>query len=216
LPPPTSTATSRSNKPHRAVPPSSCRNKEVFDSGQSGPVSARRAQDIAYHYSRPQYAPSRPSRTSPSTTTSATIFYGEWLDPSMTYSSAVFTSRRPVAWRKAQRGQVPSASPNMAGVPGPATSVLENRVRLGVASPRLRRPDYECRGPRHPRLVAPSSSASPAEAHAPAGPRQPRDPRVSRTTADTQGGVSTHIASIEMIEAVRARGPLAVLLQDRA
>ena len=34
----------------------------------------------------------RPRRTFPSTTISAMTFYGEWLDPSMTYSSAIFQS----------------------------------------------------------------------------------------------------------------------------
>ena len=66
------------------------KNRTMFDSANPG-LFRRAAQDIAYHMSRRNTKEGSKANISEHYDL-GNDFYGEWLDPSMTYSSAVFTS----------------------------------------------------------------------------------------------------------------------------
>ncbi len=65
-------------------------NREIFDAANPG-VFRRAAQDIAYHLSRPNTLEGSKQNISEHYDL-GNDFYAEWLDPSMTYSSALFAS----------------------------------------------------------------------------------------------------------------------------
>jgi cyclopropane-fatty-acyl-phospholipid synthase len=65
-------------------------NRAMFDSANPG-LFRRAAQDVAYHLSRANTKEGSKLNISEHYDL-GNDFYGEWLDPSMTYSSAVFTS----------------------------------------------------------------------------------------------------------------------------
>jgi cyclopropane-fatty-acyl-phospholipid synthase len=65
-------------------------NRDVFDSANPG-LFRKAAHDIAYHLSRAN-TPEQARQNISEHYDLGNDFYGEWLDPSMTYSSAVFTS----------------------------------------------------------------------------------------------------------------------------
>jgi len=65
-------------------------NRAVLDSPQ-GSLFKRAAQDLAYHLSRPNTKEGSKENISEHYDL-GNDFYGQWLDPSMTYSSALFTS----------------------------------------------------------------------------------------------------------------------------
>jgi cyclopropane-fatty-acyl-phospholipid synthase len=66
------------------------KNRTMFDSANPG-LFRRAAQDIAYHMSRRNTKEGSKQNISEHYDL-GNDFYGEWLDPSMTYSSAVFNS----------------------------------------------------------------------------------------------------------------------------
>jgi cyclopropane-fatty-acyl-phospholipid synthase len=65
-------------------------NRAVLDSSE-GSLYKRAAQDLAYHLSRPNTKEGAKENISEHYDL-GNDFYGQWLDPSMTYSSALFTS----------------------------------------------------------------------------------------------------------------------------
>jgi cyclopropane-fatty-acyl-phospholipid synthase len=65
-------------------------NRSMFDSANPG-LFRRAAQDVAYHLSRANTKEGSKANIAEHYDL-GNDFYGEWLDPSMTYSSAVFTS----------------------------------------------------------------------------------------------------------------------------
>jgi cyclopropane-fatty-acyl-phospholipid synthase len=65
-------------------------NRAVLDSHE-GSLYKRAAQDLAYHLSRPNTKQGSRENISEHYDL-GNDFYGQWLDPSMTYSSALFTS----------------------------------------------------------------------------------------------------------------------------
>jgi cyclopropane-fatty-acyl-phospholipid synthase len=96
------------------------KNRTMFASANPG-LFRRAAQDLAYHLSR------RNTREGSKVNISehydlGNDFYGEWLDPSMTYSSAVFTSGDQ-SLEEAQRAKYRRIA-DMAGVK-PGERVLE-------------------------------------------------------------------------------------------
>jgi cyclopropane-fatty-acyl-phospholipid synthase len=66
-------------------------NKDVLDPSDGGSFFKRAAHDLAYHLSRPNTKEGSRQNISEHYDL-GNDFYGEWLDPSMTYSSAVFSS----------------------------------------------------------------------------------------------------------------------------
>lgn len=66
-------------------------NKDVLDPQDGGSFFKRAAQDLAYHLSRPNTKEGSKQNISEHYDL-GNDFYGEWLDPSMTYSSALFSS----------------------------------------------------------------------------------------------------------------------------
>lgn len=66
-------------------------NRDVLDPRDGGSFFKRAAQDLAYHLSRPNTKEGSKQNISEHYDL-GNDFYGEWLDPSMTYSSAVFSS----------------------------------------------------------------------------------------------------------------------------
>jgi cyclopropane-fatty-acyl-phospholipid synthase len=65
-------------------------NRDMFENANPG-IFRKAAQDLAYHLSRPNTKDGSKENISEHYDL-GNDFYGEWLDPSMTYSSAVFTS----------------------------------------------------------------------------------------------------------------------------
>lgn len=65
-------------------------NRDIFDAANPG-LFRRAAQDLAYHMSRPNSREGAKQNISEHYDL-GNDFYGKWLDPSMTYSSALFSS----------------------------------------------------------------------------------------------------------------------------
>jgi len=65
-------------------------NRDMFENANPG-VFRKAAQDLAYHLSRPNTKEGSKENIAEHYDL-GNDFYGQWLDPSMTYSSAVFTS----------------------------------------------------------------------------------------------------------------------------
>jgi cyclopropane-fatty-acyl-phospholipid synthase len=95
-------------------------NRAVLDSHE-GSLYKRAAQDLAYHLSRPNTKEGSRENISEHYDL-GNDFYGQWLDPSMTYSSALFTSPDQ-SLEEAQRQKYRRIA-ELAGVT-PGASVLE-------------------------------------------------------------------------------------------
>ncbi|RUT32572.1 class I SAM-dependent methyltransferase [Arsenicitalea aurantiaca] len=95
-------------------------NRDVFDRANPG-IFRKAAQDLAYHLSRPNTREGSRANISEHYDL-GNDFYGQWLDGSMTYSSAVFTSGNQ-SLEEAQRAKYHRVA-DMAGVTRGA-SVLE-------------------------------------------------------------------------------------------
>lgn len=95
-------------------------NRDIFDNANPG-IFRRAAQDLRYHLSRRNTLEGSKKNIAEHYDL-GNDFYREWLDPSMTYSSAVFTSGDQ-SLEDAQRAKYHLVA-NMAGIK-PNTSVLE-------------------------------------------------------------------------------------------
>jgi cyclopropane-fatty-acyl-phospholipid synthase len=95
-------------------------NRDMFENANPG-LFRKAAQDLAYHLNRPNTKDGSKENISEHYDL-GNDFYGEWLDPSMTYSSAVFTSGNQ-SLEEAQRAKYHRVA-DMAGVTA-GSSVLE-------------------------------------------------------------------------------------------
>lgn len=95
-------------------------NRDIFDAANPG-LFRRAAQDIAYHMSRQNTREGARQNISEHYDL-GNDFYGKWLDPSMTYSSALFSSEDQ-SLEAAQRAKYHRVA-DMAGV-GKGETVLE-------------------------------------------------------------------------------------------
>jgi cyclopropane-fatty-acyl-phospholipid synthase len=95
-------------------------NRDMFENANPG-IFRKAAQDLAYHMSRPNTKDGSRENISAHYDL-GNDFYGEWLDPSMTYSSAVFTSGNQ-SLEQAQRAKYHRVA-DMAGIQE-GDSVLE-------------------------------------------------------------------------------------------
>ena len=167
----------------------------------------RAAQDIAYHMSRANTNEGTKENISEHYDL-GNDFYGEWLDPSMTYSSAIFTSGDQ-SLEEAQRAKYHRVA-DMAGVK-PGETVLEIGCGWGGFAETVAR-DYGAERLRH-HAVARAARRSPRSACARQGLDDLRDLRVR--------GLSRHRGPVRPRRLDRddrggRRGALAELLPDRA
>lgn len=95
-------------------------NRDIFDKANPG-IFRRAAQDLAYHMSRPNTREGSKQNISEHYDL-GNDFYSEWLDPTMTYSSAYFAGRD-ISLEEAQRAKYRRII-EMAGI-GKGASVLE-------------------------------------------------------------------------------------------
>ncbi|WP_196258483.1 SAM-dependent methyltransferase [Pelagibacterium limicola] len=95
-------------------------NRDVFDKANPG-LFRRAAQDLAWHMARPNTREGSRENISEHYDL-GNNFYAEWLDPTMTYSSAYFGGRD-IPLEEAQRAKYRRII-EMAGI-GPGSSVLE-------------------------------------------------------------------------------------------
>lgn len=167
-------------------------NRDMFDNANKG-MFRRAAQDMAYHLSRAN------TREGSRENISAHYdlgndFYGEWLDPSMTYSSALFTSGDE-SLDEAQRAKYHRVA-DMAGVT-PGSTVLEIGCGWGGMAETVAR-DYQAE------LYGITLSKEQLKFAQERMIRQGLDNLAAlhfEDYRDTQGQFD-HVVSIEMIEAV--------------
>lgn len=95
-------------------------NRDVFDKANPG-IFRRAAQDLAWHMARPNTREGSKENISEHYDL-GNRFYGEWLDPTMTYSSAYFAGQD-ISLEEAQRNKYRRII-EMAGI-APGSSVLE-------------------------------------------------------------------------------------------
>ncbi|HEY4202204.1 MAG TPA: cyclopropane-fatty-acyl-phospholipid synthase family protein [Devosiaceae bacterium] len=167
-------------------------NKDMFDNANPG-IFRRAAQDLAYHLSRQNTKEGSKQNISEHYDL-GNDFYGEWLDPSMTYSSAVFTSGNQ-SLEEAQRVKYHHVA-DMAGVKA-GESVLEIGCGWGGMAETVAR-DYQA----HLRGI--TLSAEQLRFANERMQRQGLDNLAQLHFEDYRDTVGSfdHIVSIEMIEAV--------------
>lgn len=167
-------------------------NRDVFDGGGSS-WYGRAAQDIAYHLSRHNSKEGSKKNISEHYDL-GNDFYSEWLDPSMTYSSAYY-SEADMTLEEAQRAKYRRVA-EMAGVK-PRGTVLEIGCGWGgFAETAARDFDAQVYG-----ITLSAEQLKYANARL---QRQGLDAKAKmhfEDYRDTQGQFD-HVASIEMIEAV--------------
>lgn len=167
-------------------------NRDVFASSDKS-WFGRAAQDLAYHLSRNNTKEGSQKNISEHYDL-GNDFYGQWLDPSMTYSSAIFTSEDQTL-EEAQRNKYRRVA-DMAGIT-PGSSVLEIGCGWGGFAETVAR-DYKAN------LRGITLSRRQLEYGLERLRRQGLDEYatlVFEDYRDTQGQFD-HIGSIEMIEAV--------------
>ena len=167
-------------------------NRSMFQNANKG-LFRRAAQDVAYHVSRANTKEGSKANISEHYDL-GNDFYGEWLDPSMTYSSAVFTSGDQ-SLEEAQRAKYHRVA-DMAGVK-PGETVLEIGCGWGGFAETIAR-DYGAS------LYGITLSSEQLKFGQERLKRQGLDNLATlhfEDYRDTQGQFD-HIGSIEMIEAV--------------
>jgi cyclopropane-fatty-acyl-phospholipid synthase len=167
-------------------------NRDIFESANPG-LFRKAAQDFAYHMSRPNSLEGSKQNIAEHYDL-GNDFYGQWLDPSMTYSSAVFTSGDQ-SLEEAQRAKYHRVA-DMAGITE-GSSVLEIGCGWGGFAETVAR-DYKA----HLRGI--TLSAEQLKFGQDRLARQGLDSLATLHFEDyrhTQGQYD-HIGSIEMIEAV--------------
>lgn len=167
-------------------------NRDLFDEANPG-FFRRAAQDLAYHLSRPNTKEGAKRNISEHYDL-GNDFYGEWLDPSMTYSSAMFQSGDQ-SLEEAQRIKYHRVA-DMAGVTQ-GKSVLEIGCGWGGMAETTAR-DYNAN------LYGITLSAEQLRFAQERMQMQNLDDRVQlhfEDYRDTRGQFD-HVCSIEMIEAV--------------
>lgn len=167
-------------------------NRSMFENANKG-FFRRAAQDVAYHVSRANTKEGSKANISEHYDL-GNDFYGEWLDPSMTYSSAVFTSGDQ-SLEEAQRAKYHRVA-DMAGVK-PGETVLEIGCGWGGFAETIAR-DYGAN------LYGITLSKEQLKFAQERMKRQGLDNLATlhfEDYRDTQGQFD-HIGSIEMIEAV--------------
>jgi len=167
-------------------------NRDIFENANPG-LFRKAAQDFAYHMSRPNSLEGSKQNIAEHYDL-GNDFYGQWLDPSMTYSSAVFTSGDQ-SLEEAQRVKYHRVA-DMAGITE-GSSVLEIGCGWGGFAETVAR-DYKAR------LHGITLSAEQLKFGQDRLARQGLDNLATLHFEDyrhTQGQFD-HIGSIEMIEAV--------------
>jgi len=167
-------------------------NRAMFDDANPG-FFHRAAHDLAYHLSRPNTREGSRRNISEHYDL-GNDFYGEWLDPSMTYSSAVFSSGDQTL--EAAQAEKYHRVADMAGV-APGHRVLEIGCGWGGFAETVAR-DYDAR------LRGITLSSEQLRFGQERMRRQGLDDRaelVFEDYRDTRGAFD-HVCSIEMIEAV--------------
>jgi cyclopropane-fatty-acyl-phospholipid synthase len=167
-------------------------NRDAFANAGKG-IVRKAAKDIAYHLSRPNTREGSKQNISEHYDL-GNDFYGEWLDPSMTYSSAIFSSGDQ-SLEEAQRTKYHRVA-DLAGVE-PGETVLEIGCGWGGFAETMAR-DYEA----HVHGITLSREQlkfARARIH-----RDGLDNRATFAFEDYRdtAGAYDHVASIEMIEAV--------------
>ncbi len=167
-------------------------NREVLDS-PSDSWYGRAAHDVAYHLSR-QNSKEGAKKNISEHYDLGNDFYGKWLDPSMTYSSALFLSENQ-SLEEAQRAKYHRVA-DMAGVK-PGHSVLEIGCGWGGFAETVAR-DYQAT------LRGITLSSEQLKYGLERLARQGLDNFASLHFEDYRDttGAFDHVASIEMIEAV--------------
>lgn len=167
-------------------------NRDIFDKANPG-IFRRAAQDLAYHMARPNTREGSKKNISEHYDL-GNDFYAEWLDPTMTYSSAYFAGKD-ISLEDAQRAKYRRII-EMAGI-GQGSSVLEIGCGWGgFAETVTKEAGAELRGITLSREQLKYGLARLE--------RQGLDglgKLVFEDYRDTQGQFD-HVASIEMIEAV--------------
>ncbi len=167
-------------------------NRDLFEEANPG-FFRRAAHDLAYHLSRPNTREGSMRNISEHYDL-GNDFYGEWLDPSMTYSSAVFQSGDQ-SLEEAQRAKYQRVA-DMAGITA-GSNVLEIGCGWGGMAETVAR-DYEAN------LYGITLSSEQLRFATERMQRQGLDNRVQlhfEDYRDTKGEFD-HVCSIEMIEAV--------------
>jgi len=167
-------------------------NRDIMENANPG-IFRRAAQDLAYHLSRANTKEGSKENISEHYDL-GNDFYGEWLDPSMTYSSAVFTSGNQ-GLEEAQYAKYHRVA-DMAGVKA-GESVLEIGCGWGGMAETVAR-DYKA----HLRGI--TLSAEQLKFATERMRRQGLDDLATLVFEDYRDttGSFDHIVSIEMIEAV--------------
>ncbi len=167
-------------------------NRDMFESANPG-LFRKAAHDLAYHLSRPNTREGSRQNISEHYDL-GNDFYGEWLDPSMTYSSALFASGNQ-SLEQAQREKYHRVA-DMAGIK-PGHTVLEIGCGWGGFAEAVAR-DYKAR------LRGITLSREQLKYGLERLKRQGLDEYAELVFEDYRDttGQFDHIGSIEMIEAV--------------
>ncbi|WP_299728133.1 cyclopropane-fatty-acyl-phospholipid synthase family protein [Devosia sp.] len=167
-------------------------NRDIFENANPG-LFRKAAQDFAYHMSRPNSLEGSKQNIAEHYDL-GNDFYGQWLDPSMTYSSAVFTSGDQ-SLEEAQRVKYHRVA-DMAGITE-GSSVLEIGCGWGGFAETVAR-DYKAK------LHGITLSAEQLKFGQDRLARQDLDNLATLHFEDYRHtkGQFDHIGSIEMIEAV--------------
>jgi cyclopropane-fatty-acyl-phospholipid synthase len=165
-------------------------NRDMFESAGKG-FFRRAATDLHYHMSRRNTLEGSKKNIAEHYDL-GNDFYGQWLDPSMTYSSAVFTSGDQ-SLEEAQRTKYRRVA-DMAGVT-PGSSVLE----IGCGWGGFARHAAETRGCRVTGITISREQAAHARERTQGLPVEIREQDYR-----TVEGSFTKVVSIEMIEAIGA------------
>lgn len=167
-------------------------NRDMFESANPG-LFRKAAHDLAYHLSRPNTREGSKQNISEHYDL-GNDFYGEWLDPSMTYSSALFASGNQ-SLEQAQREKYHRVA-DMAGIK-PGHTVLEIGCGWGGFAEAVAR-DYKAR------LRGITLSREQLKYGLERLKRQGLDEYAELVFEDYRDttGQFDHIGSIEMIEAV--------------
>ena len=167
-------------------------NRDIFENANPG-LFRKAAQDFAYHISRPNSLEGSKQNIAEHYDL-GNDFYGQWLDPSMTYSSAVFTSGDQ-SLEEAQRVKYHRVA-DMAGITE-GSSVLEIGCGWGGFAETVAR-DYKAK------LHGITLSAEQLKFGQDRLARQGLDTLATLHFEDYRHteGQFDHIGSIEMIEAV--------------
>ena len=140
-------------------------NKRTYDDGKEPGMFRKAAKDLAFHLSRPNSKEGAQENISEHYDL-GNDFYGEWLDPSMTYSSAIFQSGNQ-SLEEAQRAKYH----RIADMAGHHRGQLRPRDRLRLG--RLRRDrDPRLRRQRHRHHPLPRAARLCPGTPRPPGPRR--------------------------------------------